>query len=137
MSHQKKVGAALKEISKKPLGQWIAEAFEEVADDVRRRKNGLAGKLTRYRVELPPKPSTYTPARVKAIRKTLDCSQSVFAQFLGVSLATVRAWEQGVNPPQAVACRLMDEVRHDPDYWRKRLKQLTTLKRVKLRSNAK
>ena len=48
----------------------------------------------------------------------------LFARFLGVSVKTVRAWEQGTNTPQEIACRLMDEILHDPDYWRKRLSQL-------------
>jgi hypothetical protein len=48
-------------------------------------------------------------------------SQAIFAQLLGVSPKTVRAWEQGVNVPHEASCRLMDEVRRDPAYWRKRL----------------
>jgi DNA-binding transcriptional regulator YiaG len=50
-------------------------------------------------------------------------SQAVFAKLLGVSLNTVRAWEQGVNHPSDMACRFLDEIRRDPAYWVRRLKE--------------
>jgi DNA-binding transcriptional regulator YiaG len=42
---------------------------------------------------------------------------------MGVAPNTVRSWEQGINTPENIACRLMDEFRHAPDYWKKRLRQ--------------
>jgi len=36
----------------------------------------------------------------------------------------VRAWEQGENIPIDIAKRFMDEIRHDPDYWRARLREI-------------
>ena len=60
---------------------------------------------------------------VLAIRTALGASQPVFASLLGVSPATVRAWEQGVNTPSGIARRFLAEVRADPDYWKARLKE--------------
>jgi DNA-binding transcriptional regulator YiaG len=34
-----------------------------------------------------------------------------------VSVKTVRAWEQEVNTPSAMACRFMDKTRRDPKHW--------------------
>jgi putative transcriptional regulator len=60
---------------------------------------------------------------VKQTRALLGASQAVFANFLGVSVKTVRAWEQGVNTPSAMACRFMDEIRRDPKHWIARLSE--------------
>jgi DNA-binding transcriptional regulator YiaG len=62
-------------------------------------------------------------ADVVAIRASLGASQPVFASLLGVSPATVRAWEQGVNEPSGMATRFLVEIRSNPDYWKARLKE--------------
>jgi DNA-binding transcriptional regulator YiaG len=58
---------------------------------------------------------------VTAIRKSLGASQAVFAALIGANVATVRAWEQGVNPPSGVAAKFLSEIRADPDYWKARI----------------
>src|SRR5437868_3807742 len=60
------------------------------------------------------KPQPYNAELVKETRGKLSASQAVFAQFIGVSLSTVRDWEQGLKSPKPIACRLMDEIRRDP-----------------------
>jgi len=75
------------------------------------------------------RPTAYSPELVKATRKSLRASQKVFAELLGVSVKTVCAWEQGINTPQDVACRFMDEIRHDPSYWLKRIKESAIVKK--------
>jgi putative transcriptional regulator len=74
------------------------------------------------RVELRLEPTIYAPATVKHTRALLKASQAVFARLLGVSVNSVRAWEQGINVPSSIACRFMDEIRRDPAYWIERLK---------------
>jgi putative transcriptional regulator len=66
-------------------------------------------------IELQP----YTAAMVKEVRGLLRVSQALFAKFLNVSLSAVQKWERG-SPPDGAACRLMDEIRLFPDYWRGR-----------------
>lgn len=78
-------------------------------------------KYTCRRVILDLQPHPFTPEQVKATRKQLRASQALFAQFLGVSPRTIAAWERGAKKPKEVACRFMDEIQRDPDYWRKRL----------------
>jgi putative transcriptional regulator len=63
---------------------------------------------------------------VKETRKLIRASQAIFAQFLGVSLSAVRDWEQGIKPPGGAACRIMDEIRRNPDYFVGRLRELSS-----------
>ena len=78
-------------------------------------------KYTCRRVVLDLEPHAYTAEQVKMIRRVLNASQELFAQFLGVSVKAVRKWEGG-STPSDLASRFMDEIRHDPAYWRQRLK---------------
>jgi putative transcriptional regulator len=75
-------------------------------------------------VALPP----MGPGEVRAIRELLGLSQALFADFLGVGLATVRSWEQGQREPSALARRFLSEIRDDPAYWRESLARRTVLK---------
>ena len=77
-------------------------------------------KYTCRRIVLDLHPHLFTAADVKATRHLLNASQPLFAQFLGVSVKAVRKWEGG-DAPSEMACRFMDEIRRNPDYWRKRL----------------
>ncbi len=50
----------------------------------------------------------YTNEEIKTIRQKACMTQTVFANFLGVSVKTVEAWERGRTHPTGPACRLMD-----------------------------
>ena len=88
----------------------------------------ISKKFTVRRVELRFGPHLFTPEIIKDTRRLLRASQAVFARFLGVSVQTVRAWEQGVNPPSDMACRFLDEIRLNPPYWQQRLKDSMLVK---------
>ncbi len=45
--------------------------------------------------------------QIREIRMQARMSQSVFANYLGVSVKTVAAWERGRTHPRGSACRLM------------------------------
>ena len=72
-------------------------------------------------VEIEP----YTASAIKQIRASLRLSQALFAKFLNVSLSIVTKWEQGREQPGGAACRLLDEIRQDPEYWRGRFASMT------------
>jgi len=72
-------------------------------------------------VEIEP----HAPDAIKQIRASLRLSQALFARFLNVSLSTVRKWEQGIQPPDGAACRLLDEIAKCPEYWQERFMQMT------------
>ncbi|MBI3464059.1 MAG: hypothetical protein HY000_13535 [Planctomycetes bacterium] len=79
-------------------------------------------------MELKLEPSKYSAEMVRATRQLLQASQAVFARFLGVSVKTVRSWEQGINAPKDVAARFLDEIRRNPDYWRSRIRESIVVK---------
>ena len=81
-------------------------------------------KFNCRKVVLDLSPTPYSSELVVETRKVLQASQAVFAGFLGVATRTVSSWEQGIREPDKLACRFMDEIRNDPEHWKKRLKEL-------------
>ena len=78
-----------------------AAAFEELLTSVRQ-----AGQIRRGQ----PKPSrvcTFKPADVKALRGALGQSQVELALMIGVSVSTLRNWEQGRRTPDGPALALL------------------------------
>jgi putative transcriptional regulator len=126
---------AKKILDEKSIGRWLVEGYKEIAADLDRSQRKETSKLTRHHVALNLVPTRYSAKIVKLTRKKLECSQAIFAQFLGVSISAVRNWEQGVNSPEHAARRLMDEIRHDPEYWKGRLRRLALRKRAKAGSS--
>ena len=61
---------------------------------------------------------TFTAAEIKEIRKSTGFTQSLFAQYMGVSLKTVEAWEAGINQPNGAASRLLSLTKKDPQFPR-------------------
>ena len=104
----------------KRLGDEIIESLAEFKQ-VLASGEPLASRFNCRQVVLELEPHEFEPADVRSTRQLLGASQGVFAKFLGVSLQTVRAWEQGTKSPREVARRFMDEIRRDPPYWRARL----------------
>ncbi len=101
----------------------IKKRLEEFTVDLERGET-IQEKYTCRKVEFRLQPGPYKPEAVKRTRKMLCASQKVFAMFLGASVKTIQAWEQGITPPPKMACRLMDEIRRNPAYWLDRLKEL-------------
>ena len=105
----------------------LVEGLEGLLQDLK-NDEPLTEKYNRREVVLDLKPRKYGPRLVKATRTLLAASQTLFAQFLGVSAQSVRAWEQGGKTPSDIACRFMDEIQRNPDYWRGRLKESAKVK---------
>jgi putative transcriptional regulator len=80
-------------------------------------------------VDLDLKPGVYNGKKVKETRKMLGASQTVFAQFLGVSVRSVRAWEAGRKGPLDSVARFMDEIRHNPEIFRQRLRESISVRK--------
>jgi len=83
----------------------------------------VQAKYRQRTVEVDFRPRAFGAADIKQLRASMDCSQRVFADFIGVSLGTLRNWEQGIRPVSGVAARLLDEMRIRPGYWKIRLRQ--------------
>ena len=110
---------------KRSMGKIIGDRLTEFADALESGEN-IPAKFTCRKVVVNLVPQAYQPSLVKRTRTILSVSQGIFAQFLGVSVDAVQSWETGINPPSDLACRFMDEIRHDPKYWRKRLLESIT-----------
>ena len=90
------------------------EAFEQLVTSVRQ-----AGKIRRG--AKPSRSFSFAPADVKAIRSRLRKSQSEFAVMIGVSVATLRNWEQGRRTPEGPALALLRVASAEPQAVRRAL----------------
>ena len=67
------------------------------------------GKTKGRKITLRIAPITeYAPADIKQLRIKAGMTQRSFAEFMGVSIKTVEAWESGKTHPSGTACRLME-----------------------------
>jgi len=115
---------------KDSVGAKILEGLREFTEALENDEQ-ITERFTCRTVMLDLVPVPYGPEEVKATRKLLRASQGIFAQFLGVSAKSVRAWEQGINTPNNMACRFMDEIQSNPEFWRDRLMQSVKVKNSK------
>ncbi|MBX9580856.1 MAG: helix-turn-helix domain-containing protein [Gemmataceae bacterium] len=105
------------------FGRRVVAGIEAVTEAL--REGGMAEVERRFTVRwvrragFPRVPAD--PAAVAAVRASVGASQAAFAALLGVSANTVRAWEQGVNPPSGLAARFLAEIQSDPEYWKRKL----------------
>jgi putative transcriptional regulator len=99
----------------------IKERLEKFTDALESGES-IEDKFTCRKVEFRLEPQPYDPSMIKQTRKLLRASQGIFAIFLGTSVKTIQAWEQGTSAPNKMACRFMDQIRRDPDYWRETLR---------------
>jgi putative transcriptional regulator len=97
----------------------LLTSMTEMADALERKDYS---RLTVRRVELPADPTRYDGKRVRATREKLNMSQAVFARLMGVSTVLSQSWEQGTRKPSKLACRLLDEINANPDYWRRKVR---------------
>ena len=107
------------------LHRGFLAAIEE-ATEILRTEGLESPRLTVRTYKAWPAARRYLPGDVRRGRALLGTSQSVLARFLGVSVETVRSWEQGTRPPSAIARRFMDEIEGDPEHWRRRIVQNAT-----------
>jgi putative transcriptional regulator len=101
----------------RPVSDRIKERLEEFTEALE-SEEPIQAKFTCRRLEFRLVPQPYDPREVRQTRNLLRVSQKIFAIFLGTSVKTVQAWEQGTSTPNKMACRFMDMIRLDPDYWR-------------------
>jgi putative transcriptional regulator len=90
-------------MAKRDIGKEIIEGLEEI-------KAWRLGKtkLKVTTIELP------RAVEVPAIRKELGLSQEQFARLMGVSVATLRNWEQGRREPHGPARSLLLVASREP-----------------------
>ena len=62
----------------------------------------------------PARVTTFRPADVKSIRERIKASQTEFALMIGVSVATLRNWEQRRRTPDGPALTLLRVAARNP-----------------------
>ena len=85
-----------------------AGAFQELVTSIRQ-----AGQIRRG-TQKPARLTTFRPADVKSVRRKLEASQAEFALMIGVSVATLRNWEQGRRTPEGPALALLRVAAKNP-----------------------
>jgi putative transcriptional regulator len=105
----------------------IVSGLSELAAALAKNEK-ISAQFRCRKVVLDLHPMPYSPKAVKAARKLLGASQTMFAQFLGVKTTTVQSWEQGRQSPSDMACRFLDEIQLKPDYFRERFRSSIKVK---------
>ncbi len=83
-------------------------AFADLVTSVRQ-----AGRIRRGALK-PSRVTAFRPADVKAVRAKLKTTQAEFALLIGVSVATLRNWEQGRRSPDGPALALLRVAARNP-----------------------
>src|SRR5882724_1885297 len=65
--------------------------------------------------ELPPPPKPLRPSEIRAIRRSFNVSQAVFARIINVSANAVESWEQGVRHPREATLKLLTIAHKHPE----------------------
>jgi putative transcriptional regulator len=84
------------------------DAFEELVASIKQ-----AGRIRRGQAK-PARVTEFKPAQVKKVRAELGQSQEEFALMIGVSVATLRNWEQGRRTPDGPALALLRVAAKNP-----------------------
>ena len=85
------------------------ELFEQLLASVHEGAEILAGRRKPARIR------QFTAPDVLAVRTGYGLSQSRFAALMGISVATLRNWEQGRRQPEGSARVLLEVVAKHPD----------------------
>ena len=83
-------------------------AFQELLTSIRQ-----AGRIRRGALK-PSRVTEFRPTDVQDVRTKLGTSQTEFALMIGVSVATLRNWEQGRRTPDGPALALLRVAARNP-----------------------
>ncbi len=83
--------------------------FDNLVESVRQ-----AGRIRRGEAEAS-RVTEFAPLDVRAVRRRLRKSQTEFARMIGVSVATLRNWEQGRRSPKGPARALLRVAAANPE----------------------
>jgi len=86
----------------------MSEAFTEISNGLTEAIEHAKGKPTEI-VEHKPE-----VINVKAVREKTGMSQQKFCSTFGISIGTLRHWEQGLRTPRGPARVLLKVVQHNP-----------------------
>jgi putative transcriptional regulator len=79
-----------------------------------------AGEIKKQKLK-PGRSFHFDPIDIKKIREELHKSQPEFAYMIGISVATLRNWEQGRRCPEGPARALLQIATTNPEVFEKAL----------------
>jgi putative transcriptional regulator len=85
-----------------------SDAFQELLTSVRQ-----AGQIRRG-TRRASRTTAFRPTDVQTVRAKLGVTQAEFALMIGVSVATLRNWEQGRRKPEGPALALLRVAARNP-----------------------
>ena len=91
----------------------LRESLQDALVFETNRRGGIHDTDLRV-TEIPPPPRKLRPRDIRAIRRSLNASQVLFARFLNVSANTIRSWEQGTRRPQGADLKLLAIAKKNP-----------------------
>ncbi len=86
----------------------MSEAFESISAGLNEAISHVKGEKVAAQVH------EFSPVDVKAVRSKVGMSQREFASSFGISLGTLRHWEQGLREPRGPARVLLQVVQNEP-----------------------
>lgn len=86
----------------------MSKAFDEIQAGLTDAINHSKGKKSKVIEHTPEE------INVRAIREKTGMSQQKFCAAFGISLGTLRHWEQGLRSPRGAARVLLKVVQHSP-----------------------
>ena len=92
------------------MSEFFNEIMTGLNEAVAIEREELSGKRTIYEIEPLKK---YDNQQIKTIRNSVNMTQALFADYVGVSPKTVEAWESGRNIPQGTAQRFLQLLQTD------------------------
>jgi len=88
------------------------ELFDELLNSVKQ-----GGKIMKGSME-PSRTFEFPESEVRKVREKYGLSQDKFASLMGISVATLRNWEQGRRKPEGPACVLLMVAAKHPEALR-------------------
>jgi putative transcriptional regulator len=107
----------IKEQDGPSVGELMARGAREAIAHKRgelRDARVTTAKITVRTADVVP-PPRFHEHDVRRVRERLGLSQTLFADLLGASASTVRAWERGAREPSEMACRLLELADRQPE----------------------
>ena len=84
--------------------------FDELLESVQQMDEIVKGERA------PSREFHVDAIQVKKIRKATGLTQVLFAQRIGIEIATLRNWEQGRREPTGPAKALLTAIKNDPKH---------------------
>ena len=87
----------------------MSELFDDLCEGLQQAIDFEKGKgKARVKTYVLSPVRHFDKAEIRSVRIAAGMTQSVFAEFMGVSKKTIEAWECGRTHPTGSACRLME-----------------------------